>query len=281
MKADLPSRTAQFVALGRAMADAGISRIPDFHDPTAQAFLNERSKRALAKTDAAIRAGKTGFRMEYARVMADMMALRTTAIDNAVREAVARGAKQLVILGAGYDGRAWRMKELSGVKVFEVDHPATQGAKRERVKELPPPIGDVTFVSMNFESQNLREVLSRAGHDSSAPTCWIWEGVVMYLTREAMRATLKNIAGLSAPGSTAIINYHAENRRWFAKLMFRLIGEPMISAWTPSQMAEELGAVGVAVREDSGMADWNVRWASGKANVSRGAYMRVVVGTRR
>ena len=103
----------------------------------------------------------------------------------------------------------------------------------------------------------------------------------MYLTRDAMRATLASIAKRSAPGSTVIINYHAENRRWFARLMFRLIGEPMISAWSPDQMAKELKATGFEVLEDSGLADWNAKWAGGQANVSRGAYMRVVVGVRR
>src|SRR3954467_14939827 len=92
MKADRPSRTAQFVALGRAMADRGVSHVPDFHDPTARLFMNEKSKRALDKTEEAIRVGQKGFRIEYARVMADMMALRTMAIDEAVRDAIARGA---------------------------------------------------------------------------------------------------------------------------------------------------------------------------------------------
>ncbi len=143
-----------------------------------------------------------------ARVMADMIALRTAAIDTAVRDAIAAGATQLVILGAGYDGRAWRMPELAGVKVFEVDHPATQGDKRARVAELPPATGIVSFVSIDFERESLDAVLDRAGHDRSSPTCWIWEGVVMYLTRDAMRATLAGIAGRSAPGSTLIVNYH-------------------------------------------------------------------------
>jgi methyltransferase (TIGR00027 family) len=282
MKADLPSRTAQLVALGRAMADAGFSHVPGFHDPTARLFIDEKGKQALEKTVGAIRAGKRSWRVGYARVMADMMALRTTAIDMAVRDAIARGAKQLVILGAGYDGRAWRMKELGGIKVFEVDHPATQGAKRERVNAAAPPaIGSVTFIPMNFETQNLREVLSKAGHDSSSPTCWIWEGVVMYLTPDAMRATLSNIAALSAAGSTVIINYHSEKRRGLMKLIFRLIGEPMISAWTAEQMAEELAAARFRVLEDTAMTDWNVKWAGGKANVARGHYMRVVVGLRR
>lgn len=280
MKADSPSRTAQFVALGRAMADSGITRVPDFHDPTALIFLDEKGRRAHDKTLSAVRAGKRGWRLNYARVMADMMALRTLAIDSAVRDAVTRGARQLVILGAGFDGRAWRMKELAGVKVFEVDHPATQGAKRAKVASLPPAIGTVTFVPTNFESEQLDEVLARAGHDSKVPTCWICEGVVMYLTRDAMRATLADIAARSAPGSTLIINYHAEHRNLIARLMFRLIGEPMISAHTPAEMKSELSAVGFEVREDGGMVDWNRRFAGGQANESRGSYMRVVVGSR-
>jgi len=187
VKSTRPSRTAHFVAHGRALADAGLSHVPDFHDPTARVFLNEKGKRSLAKTEQARRDGKRGFGLEMARVMADMIALRTAAIDAAVREAITGGARQLVILGAGYDGRAWRMPELAGVKVFEVDHPATQGDKRARLAELPPPSGIVTFVSIDFERESLDAALDRARHDPSSPTCWIWEGVVMYLTREAMR----------------------------------------------------------------------------------------------
>ena len=213
-----------------------------------------------------------------ARRMGDIMALRTIAIDTVVREAVTAGARQLVILGAGYDGRAWRMSELTGVRVFEVDRPATQAEKRARVSELPPPVGDVTFVPIDFEHESLGVVLERAGHDRSSPTCWIWEGVVMYLTRDAVRATLADIAKRSVSGSTLIVNYHTAHRRFFARLMFRLIGEPQISAWTPDEMAADLRAAGFAVREDSSMGDWNRRFAQGKANVDRATYMRIAVG---
>jgi len=206
-----------------------------------------------------------------------MIALRTAAIDTAVRDAIAAGAMQLVILGAGYDGRAWRMPELAGVRVFEVDHPATQGDKRTHLSELPPAIGLVSFVPIDFERESLVEVLDRAGHQRSSPTCWIWEGVVMYLTRDAMRATATGIAGSSAPGSTLIVNYHMAHRRFFARLIFRLIGEPQISAWTPVEMAADLRSVGLEVREDSGMADWNNRFAQGRAKVERGAYMRIAI----
>ena len=262
------------------MADIGLSHVPDFHDPTARVFLSEKGKRSLAKVEQAANAGKRSIGLEMARTMADMIALRTRAIDNAVRDAISAGANQLVILGAGYDGRAWRMRELADVKIFEVDHPATQAEKRARVTGLPPAFGDVVFVSINFEKESLEAALDRAGHDRASPTCWIWEGVVMYLTRDTMRATLAAIAKRSARGSTLIINYHTAHRRFFARLMFRLIGEPQISAWTPDEMAADLASVGFAVREDSAMTDWNARFANGEARVDRGYYMRVVVARK-
>lgn len=281
MNADRASRTAHFVALGRAMADAGLSRVPGFRDPTARHFLSEKGARSLEKTVRTSHRGKRSVAVEMARVMADMMALRTTAIDAAVRDAFADGATQLVILGAGYDGRAWRMPELHGVRVFEVDHPATQGDKRARVAGLPPAEGNIQFVSVDFERESLDQVLERSGHDRSAPTCWIWEGVVMYLTREAMRATLAHVARRSTAGSTLIVNYHTQHRRWLSRLMFRLIGEPQISAWTPEELAADLAAAGFAVREDTGMREWNARFANEEARVERGSYMRVVVAMRR
>jgi methyltransferase (TIGR00027 family) len=279
MKANRASRTAHFVALGRAMADAGASHIPGFRDPTARVFLDQRGKSSLAKTELALQDGRQSVRLEMARGMADMIGLRTATIDAAVRDAVARGAKQLVILGAGCDGRAWRMPELAGVKVFEVDHPATQGDKRAHVAELPPAIGIVNFVPIDFEREALAAVLQRAGHDRSVPTCWIWEGVVMYLTHDAMRATLAGVAERSAPGSTLIVNYHTVHRGFIARLIFRLIGEPQISAWSPDEMAADLRSVGFRVREDTGMLDWNNRFANGVAKIARGFYMRVAVAT--
>jgi methyltransferase (TIGR00027 family) len=133
---------------------------------------------------------------------------------------------------------------------------------------------------MNFELESLGAALDRAGHDRSSPTCWIWEGVVMYLTRDAMRATLSGIADRSAPGSTLIVNYHTLHRRFIARLMFRLIGEPQISAWSPEEMAADLRAAGFIVSEDSGMLDWNKRLARGSAQVERGSYMRVVIARK-
>jgi methyltransferase (TIGR00027 family) len=280
VKAERPSRTAHFVTHGRALANAGLSHVPNFSDVTARVFLSEKGKRSLAKTERAARRPNRSVSVEMARVMADMIALRTAAIDAAVRKAIEGGATQLVIVGAGYDGRAWRMPELAGIRIFEVDHPATQGAKRARLAELPAAIGVVSFVSMNFELKSLDTALGRAGHDPTSPTCWIWEGVVMYLTRDAMRATLHDIAARSAHGSTLIVNYHTVHRRLFARLMFRLIGEPQISAWSPEEMAADLRSVRFVVREDSNMSEWNQRFARGQAKVQRGAYMRIAVARK-
>jgi methyltransferase (TIGR00027 family) len=280
MKAGRPSRTAHFVALGRALAHAGLSHVPGFQDPTARAFLTDKGVRSLEKTERAAREKPGSLGVNAARTMADMLGLRTTAIDLAIRDAFAAQARQLVILGAGYDGRAWRMRELAGTKVFEVDHPSTQVDKKARVATLPPSPADVTFVAINFESESLDAVLERAGHVKSVATCWLWEGVVMYLTRDAFLGTLGAIAGRSAPGSRLIVNYHTVHRKFFSRLMFRLIGEPQISAWSPSEMAEDLRAAGFVVREDSGMMDWNARFAGGQARVERGAYMRIVVAER-
>jgi methyltransferase (TIGR00027 family) len=262
------------------MADAGLSHVQDFRDPTARVFLDAKGKRSLADIERALRANKRGIRIEMARTLADTMALRTAAIDAAVRDAIAEGATQLVILGAGYDGRAWRMPELTGVAIYEVDHPATQGDKRAHVAELPATNADVRFVPVDFERESLDVALDRAGHDRSAPTCWIWEGVVMYLTRDAMRATLAAIAGRSAPASSLIVNYHTAHGGLLARLMLRLIGEAQISMWTKDEMAAELRSAGFVVREDSGTAEWNARFARGEARVERALYMRIAVGRR-
>lgn len=281
MKAARPSRTAHLVAMGRALADAGVSHVPNFHDPTARVFLDAKGKRSLANAERAAQAGKQSTRLEMGRGLGDMMSLRTLVIDAAVRDAIAGGVRQLVILGAGYDGRAWRMPELAGVKVFEVDHPATQGAKRAHLSELPVAKADITFVSMNFERDALGAVLERAGHDRTSPTCWLWEGVVMYLTREGMRRTLAAIATRGAAGSTLVVNYHALKRPFMQRLFFRLIGEPHLSVWTAEEMAGDLRAAGLVVKEDSGMADWNTRFAGGKARVDRASYMRIAVAQTR
>ena len=280
MNADRASRTAMMVAYMRAVADAGASHVRDFHDPTARVFLNAKWSRRLAKLEQQVRSGRESMMLAASRVSADLMALRTATIDAAVRAAVARGTRQVVILGAGLDGRAWRMSELAGVRVFEVDHPATQAVKRSHLDRLPAAIANVTFVPVDFERDSLDAALASAGHDVSRPTCWIWEGVVMYLSRDAMRSTLAGVASRSANGSTLIVNYHTEPRRGLAALLLRLLGEPHRSNWSPDDMARDLGAAGFHVVEDSGVVEWATRFATGPVRTEVGRIMRIVVAER-
>ena len=148
------------------------------------------------------------------------------------------------------------MSELSNVRVLEVDHRATQAAKRARIAELPPAIANVELVQVDFERDALGAVLKRAGHEVTRVTCWIWEGVVMYLTRDTMRATLGDIAARSAPGSTLIVNYHTERRRGIMRWVLRYLGEPDKSALTPQEMQADLDAEGFRVEEDWAIVEW-------------------------
>jgi methyltransferase (TIGR00027 family) len=165
--------------------------------------------------------------------------------------------------------------------VFEVDHPATQAVKRAHLDKLPRAIADVTFVPVDFERESLDAALARAGHDETRPTCWIWEGVVMYLTPEAMRSTLANIASRSAEGSTLIVNYHAETRRGPMGLLLSVLAEPVKSQWSREEMAGDLRAAGFDVIDDSGIEDWAKRFAMGTVDTRVGRVMRIVVARRR
>jgi methyltransferase (TIGR00027 family) len=172
------------------------------------------------------------------------------------------------------------MPELKGSRVFEVDHPATQAYKRRHVTVLPPSIAEVKFVPIDFEHDSLDAALARAGHDAARPTCWIWEGVVMYLTPDVVRSTLANISRRSAAGSTLIVNYHTTMRGGFVRLILRALGEPVRSKWSPEEMAEALRVAGFSVTEDSGVADWAKRFATGTVDMRAGRVMRIVVAAR-
>ena len=130
-------------------------------------------------------------------------------IDDFLQASLERGLEQLVILGAGYDSRPYRFEQLRcGVKVFEVDHPATQQVKKNKVAkifgELP---SHVTYVGVDFNQDTLEKRLLDFGYAESLKTLFIWEGVVMYLSSQAVESTLSFIAHHSASGSQVIFDY--------------------------------------------------------------------------
>ena len=178
-----------------------------------------------------------------------MMVARTIAIDEAVRAAA---SPQVVILGAGLDGRAWRMPELRDVTVFEVDHPDSQREKQARAAALQRIAREVRFVPVDFARDRLDDALAAAGHDPARPTTWVWEGVVMYLERADIEATLAVIQRRSAPGSRLVLHVRALGRCCCALigLLVRRLGEPLRSLFTPEQMRALLARHGFAVARD-------------------------------
>src|ERR1700722_5379900 len=201
----------------------------------------------------------------------DHVEMRTRAIDAAVREGVTAGATQLVLLGAGLDARAWRMPELSGGRVYEVDFPATQATKRARIGARTPTAKDVTFVAVDFARDSLEAELGRSGHDASAPTFWIWEGVTPYLPMDATRATLSAIAQRSASGSRLAVTYATPTATSLGPgllrvglLGFRALGEAIIGLVPTPDMHAALGDVGFRVLDDASARDWAARHGRGR-----------------
>jgi len=137
------------------------------------------------------------------------LTVRERHIDEYLKTCLADGLEQLVILGAGYDARAYRFEELKhGVKVFEVDHPASQATKLEKLEQIFGSLpAHVTFVDIDFNAQRLDRRLFESGYDERLKTLFIWQGVTQYLTPEAVDSTLAFIADHSGPGSSVIFDY--------------------------------------------------------------------------
>jgi methyltransferase (TIGR00027 family) len=137
------------------------------------------------------------------------LVVRCRYIDDYLASCIEGGIGQLVILGAGFDSRAYRFDGLKGrVKVFEVDHPATQQVKREKLIKIFGGIPDgVVLVPVDFNTQKLEDRLRESGYDDRLKTLFILEGVVYYISLEAVDGTLAFIAGHSGPGSSVIFDY--------------------------------------------------------------------------
>ena len=256
MRDDTPSRTAQWVAAARGMGMLLPDEVRIADDPYGIAFASTRIQRLFEERKPTALAAIPGFKHWIA-----YMQVRTKLLDDAVRNFVEMGGRQLVLLGAGFDCRALRMPELDGVQVFEVDHPATQTHKihtLERIGAHSP----ANYVTWDFETRpmdELPEALADAGHEASLPTLTIWEGVTMYLTEPAIDASLRAIAEWSAPGSELAMTYQAKfegQQPSFAARAVRFVvarlGEPFKWHWDPAQLPEYLEERGFTLADDVG-----------------------------
>jgi methyltransferase (TIGR00027 family) len=260
LKGDRASHTAVLVCQGRAAAHGRIAA-GRFADPLAMALLRDEERVPVQR----VRDGEPPkgwserIEFEMVRACAQIIVPRTVAIDDAVR---GRPAPQMVILGAGLDDRAWRMVELAGTEVFEVDHPASQRDKRSRVGDREPATAALEFVPVDLSRNGLDAALAAAGHRTEVATTWVWEGVVPYLTRAEVVATVRALADRSATGSRLIVNYQARALsatlgRLAARVMAATAGnrtrwadEPRRSTWTPRAMGELLASHGFLVSHD-------------------------------
>ncbi len=152
---------------------------------------------------------RTGYAEWRGPGVQSFLAVRDRFIDDFLSGQLSEGIDQLVLLGAGYDSRPYRFPGLEGkVAVFEVDHPATQQDKIERVKAIFGQVPrHVTFVPVDFTRQSLEQRLLECGYHPSRKTCFIWQGVIYYLDPVSVDGTLAFIAHRSGPGSSLVFDY--------------------------------------------------------------------------
>jgi methyltransferase (TIGR00027 family) len=201
---------------------------------------------------------------------------RTRHFDEALLAGVRAGIKQVVILGAGYDSRAFRFKDqLAGVHVFELDHPGTQARKLNLLMdgnaEIPT---NVTYVGIDFAKQSFRKLLPRHGFRSDVKTLFLWEGVSYYLPLQAVDEVLKFVAGCGR-GSSVVFDYALESfvngdtgtyggeqiARWLKK-----IGEPFLFGLNPAHAQRFLANRGLRVASHVGPADLERMYLTTQSN---------------
>lgn len=200
---------------------------------------------------------------------------RTQHIDARVDQAAAQGITQVVVLGAGFDSRAYRFRDSHPkLRFFEVDLPATINLKKKRVTRMLGALpGYVRYAPIDFNTQSLEKVLGWAGYDAAKKTFFILEGVTMYVNDAGNRATLRFIRKHSPSGSMLVYDYVLRQvidgdyaglyaARSTAEGVAR-IGEPFVTGWTPKQAAEFAQENGLAVFDDLGPEELTRRYLTG------------------
>ncbi len=286
------SQTAQYIAFCRALETQEQPARRLFDDPYAFALLSD-SYRMFARLAHLPILGKLVYAIldlgwPYTRSSG---VVRTRAIDDLVRDAIRSGARQLVLLGAGFDSRGCRLEEAGKITVFEVDHPATQQVKKERLKtcmdRLP---ANIRYVTVDFERDNLEAKLAESGYDPATPAIAVWEGVISYLTESAVQGTFAVLARLLAPSSFLIFTYTHKGaldgskafpgaRRW--RSWSSVSGEPFIYGLNPDTLAEMLKPYRFLLQSDASTAEIARRYCPplGRREPGNRAY-RVATATR-
>ncbi len=268
----VPSKTALRVALRRAAHQLYDAKPLVLDDPFAVRLLTARYAEELRRTPEPSRRGKA---RPYSVGLRAYLVARSRYAEDLLARAMAGGVRQYVLLGAGLDTFAWR-NSWPDMKVFEVDHPATQAWKRELAREcgLGEPAG-LTYVPLDFERESLASRLAQAGHVAGRPSFFAWLGVVPYLTLEAFRGTIAYVAAQPA-GSGLVFDYgqprealpfNEQLARDSLASRVELAGEPFRLFFTPRELARELAHFYDV--EDLGSAELNERYFDDRADELR------------
>jgi methyltransferase (TIGR00027 family) len=291
MLAGRASRTAQHNAVFRTVESALPVGERLFEDRMAKRFLEWplSSVRPLCRVPGGCRVACRIIDDRWPGVRTSVAA-RTRLIDDTVETFEDEQLGQLVLLGAGFDTRAYRLPRLRSVPVFEVDHPDTQEAKRDVLRRTLPEIPDnVTFVGVDFARDSLRACLSQGGYSPDLPTVILWEGVTNYLTAAAFFSTLDWCAQ-AAPVTTLLFTYvHADvlrrpesfagARRLHATL--GKAGERFTFGMDPSEMKDELAERDLRLEWDVGCAEYRERYYGVRAAAMVGhEFYRVALARR-
>ena len=263
-----PSRTAERVAIRRAAHQ--LLDTPLVHeDPIALKILGEEQEAAMRADPRRFEDGPV------ARVLRAFLAVRSGLAEEALARAVAAGVRQYVVLGAGLDTLAYR-NPYPGLRVFEVDHPATQAWKRQRLADarIAVPEG-VTFVALDFASESLPEALRAAGVRSEEPSFFSWLGVTPYLEPANVLATLAAIAPFTANGGGVVFDYNVppaslapSRRAGFEVLAARVAaaGEPFRGFFEPEALVARVLAMGFREVRDMGPDELNANFLSNRTD---------------
>ncbi len=275
MEEGRPSVTALGAAMHRA-AHQFLDFPKVFDDPLALRIIGP-------DTESAVRPNPGWF--HRGRYLRAFIVLRSRYAEDELARAIQGGVRQYVILGAGLDTFAYRSPYPgSRLRVFEVDHPATQSWKRARLRQTEIAIPDsLTFAPVDFERQTLADGLKRAGFRTDEAAFFSLLGVVVYLTKTAVMETFKFVASLPAR-SEIVFDYSIPpsslsegqriNREARASEV-AAIGEPWITYFDPSSLASELRGLGFKHFEDLGPAEANDRYFKDRWDA-----LRVGVGGR-
>lgn len=194
---------------------------------------------------------------------------RSRYAEDVLEQAIAAGVRQYVIVGAGFDSFALRRRDAeSKLRVFELDHPDTQQAKRERLLRIGLP-GNLEFVAADFERETVADVLVRSGFERERPAFFSWLGTTPYLSNSATRQTLASIAHFAATGSGVVFDYLVPDELLLApdKLTVEKLrrftarhGEPLVGAFHPEELAPMLASVGLELVENLTAAQQEQRY---------------------